>query len=143
MRVFMETPSQPVIPSVSELPPVQSTRVLRPHAVSVRATCVTCCQPVARWRIKHPRYGADEVDLCALCFLYTSGWLVKERVRRVEQVAQVIGLKRQRPLQYVLGENGDRLWPPRLSVVGDADDVLGAIALHDRFEFVISQRRPA
>ena len=142
MRVFME-PSQTVIPSVSELPPVLTTRVLRPHSSGVKATCVTCCQPVARWRIKHPRYGGDETDICALCFIYTSGWLVRERVRRLEQVVQVIGLKRKQPLQCVLGEHGDKLWPPRLSVVGDADDVLGAIALHDRFEFVLSQRRPS
>ena len=141
MRVFMETPSQPVIPSLPELPTVASTRVLRPHSQGAKASCVTCCQPVARWRIKHPRYGSDEVDICALCFLYTSGWLVKERVRRVEQVVQAISLKRNRTLQYVLGVNGDKLWPPRLSAVSDADDVLGAIALHDRFEFVISKRK--
>jgi hypothetical protein len=81
------------------------------------------------------------VDICALCFLYTSGWLVKERIRRVEQVAQVIGLKRNQSLQYVLDARGDKLWPPRLAVLKDADDVLGAITLHDRFEFVGSQWR--
>lgn len=135
----MET-SQPVIPSVPNLPPVQTTRgVLWPRPAGVNMNCVTCCQPVAHWRIKHARYGG-EADICALCFLYTSGWLVKERVRRVEQVVQVIGLKRNQPLQYVVGEHGDKLWPPRLAILKDADDVLGAIALHDRFEFVMSRR---
>jgi hypothetical protein len=135
----METTS--IIPSVAERPTVASTRVLRPIPVGTNMNCVTCCQPVAHWRIKHARYGEEEASICALCFLYTSGWLVKERVRRVEQVAQVIELKRNQPLQYVLGERGDRLWPPRLVQVKDADDVLGALTLHDRFEMVLSQRR--
>jgi hypothetical protein len=98
---------------------------------------------VARWRFQHPRYGPEEVDLCSLCFLYKSGWLVAERVRRVEQVATVIGRKREREqarqLEFAMNPQGDRQWPPRLVNVKDADDVLGAITLHDRFEIVMTQ----
>lgn len=130
-----------VIPSAPERPTVKTTRgVLWPHPVGSNMNCVVCAQTCAHWRIRHERYGAADADICALCFLYTSGWLVRERVRRVEQVAQAIGLKRKKPLEFVLGEHGDRVWPPRLSTVKDADDVLGAIALHDRFEFVVSRR---
>ena len=106
--------------------------------------CVVCAEPVARWRFKHPRYGSEEVDLCSLCFLYKSGWLVAERVRRVEQVAQVIGRRRgemAKQLEFAMNLQGDRQWPPRLVNVKDADDVLGAITLHDRFEIAMSQNQ--
>lgn len=129
----------PVIPSV-ESAPVLSTRVLRPHPVGVTADCVTCHRPRAHWRVQHPRYGAEVVDVCALCFLYESGWLVPERVRRVTQVIQVIGLKRQKPLECAVGTRGDKMWPPRLEHIKDADDVLGAIVLHDRFEVVMNRQ---
>jgi hypothetical protein len=130
-----------VIPSTAERPVVKTTRgVLWPHPVGATMTCVVCSHTRAHWRVKHARYGTSDADICALCFLYTSGWLVQERVRRVEQVAQAIGLKRQKPLEYVLGERGDKVWPPRLSTVKDADDVLGAIVLHDRFESLMSRR---
>lgn len=132
--------AEPVIPSVDERLPVHSTQALHPHPVGSSRHCIECSEAVAHWWINHPRYGAESVDICALCFLYTSGWLLRERVLRVDQVARVIGLKRQKLLEFVKGENGDRQWPPRLVHVKDADDVLGAITLHDRFESVMRRK---
>lgn len=128
------------IPSLEVRPTVQSTRVLRPHTFGVTKMCCTCHEAVAHWNITHPRYGTEATDICAPCFLYTSGWLVPERFTRVEQIIKVIGLKRGKALEYVLGEHGDKVWPPRLAKVADADSVLGAIVLHDRFEALTSRR---
>lgn len=132
-----------VIPEVNAKPTVQTTRVLRPHTFGVTKMCCVCGKPQAHWSVEHARYGTEKEDICALCFLYDSGWLVADRVQRVEQVSKVIGLKRGTPLEYVLGERGDKVWPPRLLKVEDADSVLGAITLHDRFEVLSSRRRPS
>ena len=137
----METAS--VVPDLEAPPPVQSTRSLRPHTFGLTKVCCDCRKPVAHWKIQHPRYGTEETDICALCFLYNSGWLVQERQARVEQVIKVIGLKRGKPLEYVLGEHGDRAWPLRLVQVHDADSVLGAITLHDRFEMMTHKPKKA
>lgn len=128
-----------VIPDVK--PAVESTRTLRPHTFGLTKLCGVCSKPQAHWAVQHPRYGAEVMDICALCFLYESGWLVADRVQRVEQVSKVIGLKRGVALSYVLGEQGDKVWPPRLAKVEDADAVLGALTLHDRFEVLTSRRR--
>lgn len=128
-----------VIPDAK--PAVESTRSLRPHTFGLTKTCCVCSKAQAHWSVQHPRYGREAEDICALCFLYESGWLVRERQPRVDQVVKVIGLKRGTPLECVLGEHGDKSWPPRLAKVEDADSVLGAITLHDRFEVLSSRRR--
>lgn len=110
-------------------PAVETTRVLRPHAFGLNKTCCVCAQAQAHWSIQHARYGTALEDICALCFLYESGWLVRQREQRVEQVIKAIALKRG----AVLPQKGEQ---KRLVLVTDADSVLGAIVLHDRFELV-------
>lgn len=135
----METTVPSVIPEAPK-PVVSTTRVLRPHVMGLTKTCCVCAKPQAHWTIEHARYGSEIEDICALCFLYESGWLVRERVQRVEQVAKAISLKRGATLEYVLTETGDKAWPPRLLKIADADAVLGAITLHDRFEGITNRR---
>lgn len=120
-----------VIPDVLEKskPIVTSTTVLRPHHSGTSFHCVTCAKPVAHWSIRHQRYGGEAASICALCFLYTSGWLVEGRVRRVQMVTQALALRKGKVLEF---EKDSR--PPKLVHVSDADDVLGAITLHDRVE---------
>jgi hypothetical protein len=125
---------EPVVESVESLPNVESTRVLKPHTFGLTKVCSACAQPVAHWHIRHPRYGVEDVDICALCFIYGSGWLVRERVRRLDMVIKAISLKRGKVLEQESGPNGDKSWPPKLVKVEDADSVLGAIVLYDRYE---------
>lgn len=109
---------------------VDSTRVLRPLGPTV-VTCSVCKEPRARWVIVHPRYGSD-ASICSFCFLYDSGWLDRAEAKSaVTRLSNVIGLKRGKVLQMREG---------RLSRIEDANDVLGAVALHERFEFVTRRR---
>lgn len=120
----------PVIPDVASTakPRVTSTRVLRPLGPTT-LTCVGCKKLTAKWFIVHPRYGQE--NICSLCFFYDSGWLeAPESKVSLERVANVIALRHGKSLAREDGKLTAR----------DADDVLGAITLHERFS-IITQRR--
>jgi len=124
----MET--TPVVPDVAEKPKVTSTHALRPLGPTSNQHCVVCKQQTAHWSIMHARYGQE--NICALCFLYDSGWLDSPETKAaVSRVANVLGLKRGKVLERVEG---------RFVQVRDADDVLGAITLHERFESITRKR---
>lgn len=123
----------PVIPDAAaqiERPRVTSTHALRPLGPVSNLLCTVCKEPCARWSIMHARYGQE--NICALCFLYDSGWLeAPESKAALQRVANVLGLKRGKSLERVEG---------RLTKVADADDVLGAITLHERFALLTRSR---
>lgn len=104
---------------------VSSTHTLRPHPPTLVKVCCVCSKPQARWSLLHSRFGPEPVDLCSLCFLYSSGWLTPVRARRVDTVVSALGLRARKVLERVEG---------RLVLVSDADNVLGAITLQDRVE---------
>ncbi len=104
------------------LPAVDSTFVLAPNRAAP-LVCYVCAHERARWRVRHARYGGTVQDLCALCFMYESGWLTPVNQARVARVSTALSLRRNKVLEHVNG---------RLVQSTDADDVLGAIVLHDR-----------
>ena len=126
----MEATTAPVVPDVAAKPKVLNTHVLRPLGPTASFHCAVCKQPTAHWSITHARYGQE--NICALCFLYDSGWLDSPETKvAVARVTNVLGLKRGKPLERVEG---------RFIRVQDADDVLGAITLHERFESITRKR---
>lgn len=109
-------------------PIVLSTRSLKPTTTrDAPAHCVSCQQPQAYWRVQHARYGAEAQPICALCFLRTSGWLETHK-EQFDLVVNVIGLRRNKALER--DEAGGLVHPK------DADDVLGAVVLHDRLDAI-------
>jgi hypothetical protein len=102
-----------------------STRCLTPAHRDTNYICVKCEQPTAHWRVFHARYGEESQPICALCFFKTSDWVGENR-QRFDLVVKAVGLRRKVSLQR--DELGD------LVSGKDADDVLGAIVLHDRFQ---------
>lgn len=123
--------------AATEAPPTQpavtSTRCLKPTHAAVLLVCSGCNQPQAHWTVRHPRYGTEEQNICALCFFKTSGWADgnKERLRLVinalsMRAKSLIETNNNLPVQ-----------------VKDADNILGAIALHERFEALGLHRKKA
>ena len=111
-------------PTESSAPVVTTTRCLKPTHAAVLLVCSGCNKPQAHWTVRHPRYGEEEQNICALCFFKTSGWADgnKERLRLV---INAISMR-----SNSLVETNNNL-PVH---VKDADNILGAIALHERFE---------
>lgn len=109
------------------IPIVLSTRCLTPAHHDTNYVCSQCQQPTAHWRVQHARYGDESQPICALCFLDTSGW-VEAHKEQFDLVVNAIGLRRKKALS--------RSATGGLTTHKDADDVLGAIVLHDRFALI-------
>jgi hypothetical protein len=109
---------------------VASLSCLKPLASQADAlSCYACALARAKWTIRHPRYGVSPVPLCALCFLQTSGW-VQPNEARLQDVLGAQALRKRRAIPTVDGIPSD---------VKDADNVLGSLVLHDRFQ-ALNQR---
>lgn len=106
---------------------IPTTRCLVPAYRDDVHICLKCQQPRAVWSVRHPLYGDEAQPICALCFIYTSGWFEQNQTR-LRLVVNAIGLRRNKALE--------RDATGRLVSSKDADDVLGAIVLHDRVDAV-------
>lgn len=106
---------------------IPSTRNMVPVYRNDPHVCIKCQQPRAHWSVRHPSYGSEAQPLCALCFFNTSGWLEPNRAQ-FNLVVNALGLRRNRALE--------RNAAGQLVLPKDADDVLGAIVLHDRVDAV-------
>lgn len=110
----------------SKVPPLTPTG-LRPTDATTFFHCSVCAQPVARWSILR-----TNKHICALCFFNTTDW-VREHWERFDAVIRAISFRRNQVIPRT--EKGG------LVEVKDADNVLGAIVLHDLFDKVTSLRR--
>lgn len=114
---------------MTEAPAVTDTRCLVPSHPTVFKHCTKCSQSVARWAVRHPRFGAEQVPICAACFFRHSGWPAKADLLRVRRVVAEVSAHRNVPLQ-VLERDDHFEW----SSVSEADDVLGKLVFQDRMD---------
>lgn len=103
-------------------------KMLKPVADLLRGSvCDSCNKGQSSWIAEIPRGDEDRIYVCAICVLYETDW-GKKAHERVEVTKGAIEKSRGRSFEL----DSKR----RLALARDADDVLGAIAMALRIEYV-------